>query len=240
MIEHTKRKDTVTVFKIIVGDISQQEADAIVSPANERLTPESEVNFNIFAAAGDDLALTIRDEHPEGLAPGEVELTFAFGLKAKYLALAVAPIRGIPFGTDELLADCYKKAMVEAGDAGAKTIVFPLLGLGDFGWPEEEAVEMARKGIMEGLRQHPIFKEITFCVEAENVAEQLREVFATEIKYGLTLIPRCPKCQKEAVKIIYGLPREEDFEDPEFYSGGCIVGASNPSWACGKCEIEFG
>lgn len=51
--------------------------------------------------------------------------------------------------------------------------------------------------------------------------------------------PNCPNCDKPALPIVYGLPREEDFNDPDFYSGGCIIMPDQPNWACLECEIEF-
>lgn len=49
----------------------------------------------------------------------------------------------------------------------------------------------------------------------------------------------CPECGGVAVPIIYGLPTAEDFNDPTFYSGGCIIMPDQPNWACPDCEIEF-
>jgi hypothetical protein len=49
----------------------------------------------------------------------------------------------------------------------------------------------------------------------------------------------CPTCGNPALPITYGLPTEEDFNNPSFYSGGCIVMPNQPQWACPKCEIEF-
>jgi len=49
----------------------------------------------------------------------------------------------------------------------------------------------------------------------------------------------CPKCGNQAIPITYGLPTEEDFNDPSFYSGGCIIMPDQPEWACTDCEIEF-
>jgi hypothetical protein len=49
----------------------------------------------------------------------------------------------------------------------------------------------------------------------------------------------CPRCGNPALSITYGLPTEEDFNDPSFYSGGCIIMPDQPDWACPDCEIEF-
>ena len=51
--------------------------------------------------------------------------------------------------------------------------------------------------------------------------------------------PNCPNCGQPALPIVYGLPREEDVNDPNFYSGGCIIMPNQPNWACAECEIEF-
>jgi hypothetical protein len=49
----------------------------------------------------------------------------------------------------------------------------------------------------------------------------------------------CPQCGGVVTPIIYGLPTQQDIEDPGFYSGGCIILPENPEWACLECEIEF-
>jgi O-acetyl-ADP-ribose deacetylase (regulator of RNase III) len=230
----------MTKFAVVLGELAQQVADALVTPADERLSLDSSINWEVFGVAGQDIQTSLRSEFPHGLSAGEVEVTFGYGLAVKYLVLAVAPIRGKPFGSDYLLAECYRKSITEAATAGAKTIVLPLLGTGDFGWPEESAALMAREGILAGLRESPEVKQITFCVDSGSAVEELKTTFGTELKYGLNFMPRCPKCDKEALRITYGLPREEDFEDPDFYSGGCMVGPENRNWVCVECELEFG
>jgi len=52
-------------------------------------------------------------------------------------------------------------------------------------------------------------------------------------------VPNCPNCGKPSLPIIYGLPTEEDFNTPNFYSGGCIIMPDQANWACPDCEIEF-
>lgn len=51
--------------------------------------------------------------------------------------------------------------------------------------------------------------------------------------------PACPTCGQQALPITYGLPLEEDLNDPNFYSGGCIITEDQPNWACRECGIEF-
>lgn len=160
-------------------------------------------------------------------------------MDADIIVHTVAP-RAKPQGRDGyLISSAYSNALIAAYRDGARSIVIPSLGTGAFGWDVREATSWAYDGIYMGLYHCPRMKEITFCCYTEQDAAIFREVFKDEIAGGLSFGELCPKCGDPALPIIYGLPTPSALDDPEFYSGGCMVGPENPEWACRDCEIEF-
>lgn len=229
----------MTTFAIVIGNVADIKADAIVNAANEQLAEGSGVCGAIFAKAGFGLAEEIRENHGYGCETGDAVTTSAFGLDADYIIHAVAPIWTHAPGVAEQLISAYKSIFREAKDWGIKTIAIPSLGTGVYGWDFEEATGVAKQGILEGLREYPNIKKVIFSCFSAEAAAVYKSMFFTELEFGLDLTPHCPKCTKPAVAITYGLPTEDDFNDPTFYTGGCIVMPGQSNWACRECEIEF-
>jgi len=229
----------MTKFEIAIGNIADIKADAIVNAANEQLAEGSGVCGAIFAKAGPGLAEEIQENHAYGCETGDAVTTTAFGLDAQHIIHAVAPIwMPIP-GVAEQLISAYKSVFREAKEWGIKTIAIPSLGTGVYGWDLEEATGFAKQGILEGLRDYPTIEKVIFSCFSNEAAQVYESKFATELKFGLDLTPHCPKCSKPAIAITYGLPNGDDFNNPSFYSGGCIVMPGQSNWACRKCGIEF-
>lgn len=134
-------------ISLIEGDITKTEADAIVNAANERLTPGGGVSGAIHAAAGSELAEECR--HIGFCPTGQARLTSAYKLKAKYVIHAVGPVfRGGEEGEAAQLRDCYLASMKLAREHGAKSIAFPSISTGIFGYPKEQAAEIAVNSIL--------------------------------------------------------------------------------------------
>lgn len=229
----------MTKFEIVVGNIADIKVDAIVNAANERLAEGSGVCGAIFAKAGPALAEEIRNEFEDGCETGDAITTQAHGLDAKYIIHAVAPIWGGMIGDREALANAYIAIFREAQYWGIKSVAIPSLGTGAYGWNLEEATVIAKRAIINGLKHYPLLEKISFSCFNDEAAKLYGRLFETELKYGLDFRLRCPKCGELALAISHGMPSGDELDDPNFYSGGCMVSPGQSNWACRDCEIEF-
>ena len=141
-------------FKIIHGDITKAEADAIVNAANTRLLAGGGVCGAIFAAAGAD-KLARACEAIGGVATGSAVITQAFALPAKYIIHTAGPVwYGGGAGEAKLLASCYNSSLKLAKENGCRSVAFPLISAGIFGYPKDEALRVAEESIMDFLREN--------------------------------------------------------------------------------------
>jgi O-acetyl-ADP-ribose deacetylase (regulator of RNase III) len=137
----------VTV-ECIQGDItSQQDVDAVVNAANARLAPGGGVAGAIHRAAGPDLAAEAVPLGP--IEPGEAVITGAYGLPNRYVIHTLGPVYGQDRPEAELLARCYRNSLSLAEDNGVESIAFPAISTGIFGYPAQEAAEVALQTVRE-------------------------------------------------------------------------------------------
>ena len=130
-------------FEIIRADITKVKADAIVNTANPAVAIGDGVDSAIYEAAGREALLEARRE-VGNLRPGEVGITPAFNLDAKFIIHASGPWwRGGESGEIELLKECYDRALALAAENGCKSIAFPLLATGTYGFPKKLGIEVA-------------------------------------------------------------------------------------------------
>jgi O-acetyl-ADP-ribose deacetylase (regulator of RNase III) len=130
------------VITFVVGDLTQQRVDAIVNAANEQLAPGGGVCGAIRRAGGDE----IFDEAARlgGCATGEAKATGAGRLPARHVIHAVGPVwHGGGAGEPELLASAYRRSLEVAEELGCRTIAFPALSTGIYGYPLEEAARVS-------------------------------------------------------------------------------------------------
>ena len=131
-------------FQIIRNDIVNVEADAIVNTANEQPIVGSGCDYAVYEAAGYDELLSYRKAHIGDVRAGEVFLTPGFRLPAKYIIHAVSPLfDNGSHGEEALLRSCYRKSLALAKEHGIKSIAFPLISTGSFGYPKEEGMRIA-------------------------------------------------------------------------------------------------
>jgi O-acetyl-ADP-ribose deacetylase len=146
------------VITFVVGDLTEQHVDAIVNAANEALVAAAGVCGAIRRAGGDE----IFDEcaRLSGCATGDAKATGAGRLPAKYVIHAVGPIwRGGGAGEPELLASAYRRALEVAAELGCRSIAFPAISTGIYGYPPELAAPVA---VRSARVLEPRFDEIRF------------------------------------------------------------------------------
>ena len=143
-------------FQIIRNDITKVKADAIVNTANPNPVIGSGTDSAIYKAAGEKLLLKERQEIGE-IAPGQVAYTDAFHLDAKYIIHTVGPawVDG-NHGERDILHSCYANALSKAAELSCNSIAFPLIATGVYGFPKDEALQIALSEINKFLLSHDV------------------------------------------------------------------------------------
>ena len=131
-------------FKIVRNDITMMNTEAIVNTANDKPMVGTGCDFAVYNAAGYDELLSYRREKIGPVKEGEVFVTPGFHLPAKYIIHAVSPlyIDG-SHREEERLRSCYRKSLALAASLGIRSIAFPLISTGGFGYPKEEGMRIA-------------------------------------------------------------------------------------------------
>ena len=128
---------------VVQGDITAQEVDAVVNAANRRMRGGGGVDGAIHAAGGPAVLEDCRRRFPHGLATGQAGWTTAGAMPARWVIHVVGPNHGAGERDRSLLTSCYANALAVADEIGARTLAFPLVSAGVYGWPREDAVAAA-------------------------------------------------------------------------------------------------
>ena len=157
-------------LEVQCGDITRLAVDAIVNAANRELAPGGGVCGAIHAAAGPHLARACREIG--GCPTGQARITPGFRLPAGHVIHAVGPVwHGGGAGEADLLAGCYENAIALAAEHGLKSIAFPAISTGIFGYPAAAAADVAIDASRRALTRHPEVERVVFCVfDAETEA----------------------------------------------------------------------
>jgi len=158
---------------IVRGDITTLEVDAIVNAANTTLLGGGGVDGSIHRAAGLELRAECRTLG--GCEPGEAKLTRGYRLPARFVIHTVGPIwRGGNHGEPETLASCYRNSLELAGENAIQTIAFPAISCGAYGYPIQEAAEIALKTTREFLANTDKIDKVIFVLWGEDIFDAYR------------------------------------------------------------------
>ncbi len=155
---------------IVRGDITALEVDAIVNAANTTLLGGGGVDGAIHRAAGPELLAECRTLG--GCEPGQGKITRGYRLPARFVIHTVGPIwSGGKRGEPEILANCYRNSLQLAVENGIQTIAFPAISCGAYGYPIQEAAEIALKTTREFLAKTDKIEKVIFVLWGEDVYE---------------------------------------------------------------------
>ncbi|MEZ0052899.1 O-acetyl-ADP-ribose deacetylase (regulator of RNase III) [Mycobacterium sp. MAA66] len=127
----------------VLGDITEQDVDAIVNAANHAMRGGGGVDGAIHRAGGPAVLQDCIDRFPTGLATGDAGWTTAGNLRARWVIHTVGPNHTVGQRDPELLRSCYRRSLEVADEIGAQTVAFPLVSAGIYGWPLDDAIAIA-------------------------------------------------------------------------------------------------
>jgi len=142
------------VIELVIGDITQQDVDAIVNAANPTLLGGGGVDGAIHRAGGPSILEECRGLG--GCEPGDAKPTRGGDLPARYVFHAVGPVwHGGDAGEEELLASCHRRAIELAEQHGCRSVAFPAISTGAYGYPVDLAAPVAIEATAKTLEDHP-------------------------------------------------------------------------------------
>jgi O-acetyl-ADP-ribose deacetylase (regulator of RNase III) len=172
--------------RLVRGDITEMDTDAIVNAANSSLMGGGGVGGAIHRRGGPKILEECKriraTEWPQGLPKGKAVITSAGNLKARHVIHTVGPVwRGGNRGEPELLAQAYQNSLRLAVAKGLKTVSFPSISTGAYGYPIEDACYVALEAVKEFLEKEDNLDEVFFVLFSEHAlevyADRARKVF---------------------------------------------------------------
>jgi len=164
-------------IELLQGDITKLSVDAIVNAANSRLAGGGGVDGAIHRAAGYE-QLQAACRKLGGCETGDAKITPGFNLPAKHIIHTVGPVyRDGEHGEPELLASCYRRSLEVGVENACQTVAFPAISTGVYGYPFDEATEIALRTTAEFLRQNESVETVTFVFFGQSDYDAAKEVF---------------------------------------------------------------
>ena len=196
-------------FKIVRNDITKMNVDAIVNTANEEPIYSSGVDTAVYEAAGAEVLLDERRKIGY-MDEGEVAITPGFNLPAKYIIHAVSPYyENGESGEEELLRSCYRDSLALAYENKCKSIAFPLISTGSFGYPKEEGMRIAVDEMNAFLLKYDMqIYLVVFDIESTRLGLNLYPALEAYIDHNYV----CDKREKEYGDRYFGFNPELDIE----------------------------
>lgn len=165
----------VTDIEVVQGDITKISVDAIVNAANSGLLGGGGVDGAIHRAGGPDILAECRElrasTYPDGLPTGHAVATTAGRLPARWVIHTVGPVYSKSEDRSALLRSAYSRSLEVADSLGARTVAFPLISSGVYGWPAGDAVHQAVTAVREARTS---VSTVTFVAFGADMAELLR------------------------------------------------------------------
>ena len=159
-----------------VGDLTKENVDAIVNAANGTLLGGGGVDGAIHRAGGPEILKECKEirrvQYPDGLPTGRAVITTAGKMPAKHVIHTVGPVYGRG-GKDkaELLTECYRNSLALAAEKGLKTIAFPAISTGIYGYPLDEAAQVSSQAIQQFLSSNVSLQEVRLVFFSPSDAE---------------------------------------------------------------------
>ncbi len=162
-------------IECVQGDLTREAVDAIVNAADPRLRGGGGVDGAIHRAAGPDLLRELVERFPRGCARGDAVVTRGHGLAARWVIHTPGPVwAGGAAGEADVLARCHRQSLQRAAEVGARTLSFPAIACGVYGYPHAAAASVALGTTAAALAEHPGIERVRFVLFTPG----LLEVFA--------------------------------------------------------------
>ncbi len=167
-------------IKIIQGDITKLEVDAIVNAANNSLLGGGGVDGAIHRSAGPDLLEETRKIG--GCPTGEARVSGGYDLPARWVIHTVGPVwKGGSQNEENLLASCYRNSFAAAVEKGVKTVAFPAVSTGVYGFPLKRATEIAMRETRQFLENDDLLDQVIFVCFSQEALKIYQETFSTRV-----------------------------------------------------------
>lgn len=169
----------MTTIRLVQGDITRESADAIVNAANSSLLGGGGVDGAIHRRGGpailDECRKLRASQYGKGLPTGQAVATTAGDLDARYVIHTVGPVWSSTEDRSQLLASCYRESLRVADELGARTVAFPAISTGVYGWPIDDGARIAVETVRAA---HTAVEEVRFVL----FDERAYEVFAGHVR----------------------------------------------------------